>query len=129
MCNYDSFLQCETSTLAVHELTMNIHVNRFLVGTAGISWGFPVTQIYVVSTYSKLLGSKKQGLWMGLLTAGSAAARMVGPLWSTATYDHLHMYLIFAVLAGLLFFNTSLCIILFSCGFISRNMPPPITIK
>jgi len=95
---------------------------RFLSGTAFFSWGFPVTQVLVVSTFSKLLGDQKQGPWMGALTATAAAARVAAPLWSAMVYETTNMCVISSILAGLMVITFGASLILFAGGFVRKQL-------
>jgi len=54
---------------------------RFIVG-AGLIWcvGYPLSQTIIVSMFSKMLGSKPQGTWMGWIGAMGSLGRIVGPV-------------------------------------------------
>lgn len=90
---------------------------RFLVGTGFVSFGFPLSQVELIATYSKLLGTGKQGTMMGFLVAGGSAARMIGPLWSTFTYEHIGYTFVFTVVAILLGIALIISFTLKSLGF------------
>lgn len=56
---------------------------QFLVG-AGLVWsiGAPVTQTLVISTFSKILGTKPQGTWMGWIGSAASVGRIITPTLS-----------------------------------------------
>jgi len=57
------------------------NIVRFTIGTFFI-WtvGSPITQTLVLSSFSKILGSQPQGLWMGWIGAAGSVGRIVFPI-------------------------------------------------
>ncbi|CAL1526824.1 unnamed protein product [Lymnaea stagnalis] len=64
-----------------------IHIAQFLCATILISIGYPMCNMLSYTIYSKVLGPKPQGLWMGWLTASGSLARTVGPVYVSQVYD------------------------------------------
>jgi len=73
---------------------------------------FPVIQALAQSIYSKMLGPKPQGLWMGILTAVGSLARITGPIFVSYVYTDLGTYWTFGILeAGMIIGLIELCIL------------------
>lgn len=64
-----------------------IHIAQFFGATILISIGYPMCNMLSYTIYSKVLGPKPQGLWMGWLTASGSLARTVGPVYVSQVYD------------------------------------------
>ncbi|XP_076446302.1 major facilitator superfamily domain-containing protein 8-like [Babylonia areolata] len=64
-----------------------IQLWQFLLGTFFIAVGYPMCNAMTYSIYSKVLGSKPQGLWMGVITASGSLARTLGPVFVSQMYD------------------------------------------
>ncbi|KAH9488155.1 Major facilitator super domain-containing protein 8 [Bulinus truncatus] len=64
-----------------------IHIAQYFGATALISIGYPMCNLLSYTIYSKVLGPKPQGLWMGWLTASGSLARTVGPIYVSQVYD------------------------------------------
>jgi len=52
---------------------------RFVLGFGVVSVAFPIGRAIVVAMYSKIIGPNDQGVWMGILFAVGALARILGP--------------------------------------------------
>lgn len=61
----------------------SLNLVRFIFG-CGLIWciGYPLSQTIIVSMFSKMLGSKPQGTWMGWIGAMGSLGRIVGPVVS-----------------------------------------------
>jgi MFS transporter, ceroid-lipofuscinosis neuronal protein 7 len=44
------------------------------------SLGSPLSQVMILSTFSRMLGARPQGLMMGLITGAGSVGRIVSPL-------------------------------------------------
>ncbi|KAJ8298001.1 hypothetical protein KUTeg_024532, partial [Tegillarca granosa] len=64
-----------------------ITLAQFLIGTFLICIGYPTCNVMSYAIYSKLLGPKPQGVWMGLLTASGSLARTLGPIFVSQIYN------------------------------------------
>ena len=75
---------------------------QFLIGfTIGIC-AYPYCVAIIGSLYSKLLGPKPQGLYMGVLTGSGSLARVIGPIFFTRLYQEQGTYVTMSVVAGTL---------------------------
>ncbi len=59
---------------------------------------YPFCISICTSTFSKALGPRPQGLWMGLLTASGSFARVMGPIMVSYVYDAEGVYLTFGII-------------------------------
>ncbi|KAK7086631.1 Major facilitator superfamily domain-containing protein 8 [Halocaridina rubra] len=84
--------------------------------------GYPVAFSMSSSLYSKLLGPKPQGVWMGILTSTGSLSRMTGPIFVSYMYTTLGTRWTF----GLLFFVMIFTVLLISL-FFRRLVPMKIT--
>ncbi|XP_053400185.1 major facilitator superfamily domain-containing protein 8-like isoform X2 [Mercenaria mercenaria] len=60
---------------------------QYLLGTFFIAVGYSACSVISYTIFSKVLGPKPQGLWMGWLTASGSLARALGPVFVTQVYD------------------------------------------
>jgi len=56
---------------------------------------------FTQALYSKILGPKPQGIWMGILSSTSATARTVGPLWISSVYESYGTIYLYSILLGI----------------------------
>ncbi|KAK3607035.1 hypothetical protein CHS0354_011594 [Potamilus streckersoni] len=82
--------------------TPAINLAQLLGGTLLISIGYPTCNVISYTIYSKILGPKPQGLWMGWLTASGSLARTLGPVFVTLVYDAYGPRVTFATMGGII---------------------------
>ena len=75
---------------------------QFLIGFAIGICAYPYCVAIIGSLYSKLLGPKPQGLYMGVLTGSGSLARVIGPIFFTRLYQEQGTYVTMSVVAGTL---------------------------
>eukprot|EP00026_Physarum_polycephalum_P004458 Phypoly_transcript_04478.p1 GENE.Phypoly_transcript_04478~~Phypoly_transcript_04478.p1 ORF type:complete len:623 (+),score=60.64 Phypoly_transcript_04478:158-2026(+) len=77
-----------TLVLGTGLLIGHLNLPRFIVG-CGLIWciGYPLAQTIIVSMFSKMLGSKPQGTWMGWIGAMGSLGRIIGPIVSGFLMD------------------------------------------
>lgn len=82
-------------------ISNDIGDTRFVIGT-GITWaiGFPLAQTLVVSMFSKVVTSPKQGVMMGWIGAGGSLGRVIGPIISGYIYGASGFAFTFLFAAG-----------------------------
>eukprot|EP00026_Physarum_polycephalum_P007297 Phypoly_transcript_07356.p1 GENE.Phypoly_transcript_07356~~Phypoly_transcript_07356.p1 ORF type:complete len:504 (+),score=69.11 Phypoly_transcript_07356:108-1619(+) len=87
----------------------NLDLIRFIVG-CGFVWsiGYPLAQTLIISMFSKLLGGKPQGTWMGWIGAMGSAGRIVGPIVAGVLWDT------FGQSATMIFGSVFACLSLFT---------------
>ena len=75
---------------------------QFLIGFSIGICAYPYCVAIIGSLYSKLLGPKPQGLYMGVLTGSGSLARVIGPIFFTRLYQQQGTYVTMSVVAGAL---------------------------
>lgn len=70
---------------------------QYLMGYALMAFGFPITFTLLQTIYSKVLGCRPQGFWMGLIIGTGCLARVLGPVCIGFTYTHYGMYWTFGI--------------------------------
>ncbi|XP_064796886.1 major facilitator superfamily domain-containing protein 8 isoform X2 [Oncorhynchus masou masou] len=71
------------------QYTPAIHLAQFLTADVLIGAGYPACNVISYTLYSKILGSKPQGVYMGWLTASGSGARTLGPVFVSQVYTIL----------------------------------------
>ncbi|XP_077984078.1 major facilitator superfamily domain-containing protein 8-like [Glandiceps talaboti] len=69
--------------------THKIYLAQYLVGASFLAAGYPIATVMSMTIYSKILGPKPQGLFMGFLTGAGSLARTVGPIFVSQFYAKL----------------------------------------
>lgn len=82
--------------------TPRIFLWQFLLGTAFIATGYSTCSVMSYTMYSKILGPKPQGIWMGWLTAAGSLARTLGPVFVSQVYDAFGPRWSFSSLIGII---------------------------
>uniref|UniRef100_A0A2C9KCS2 Major facilitator superfamily (MFS) profile domain-containing protein n=1 Tax=Biomphalaria glabrata TaxID=6526 RepID=A0A2C9KCS2_BIOGL len=90
-----------------------IHIAQYFGATVLISIGYPMCNLLSYTIYSKVLGPKPQGLWMGWLTASGSLARTVGPIYVSQVYDLFGPQVTFGSCCGIVFLT--ICFYLIVC--------------
>lgn len=80
--------------LEVPQLPMAQLTVAFLI----VMFGYPVAQSISQGLFSKMLGPKPQGLWMGVLTSVGSLSRVAGPIFVSYVYTKLGTYWCFGIL-------------------------------
>ncbi|XP_036618654.1 major facilitator superfamily domain-containing protein 8 isoform X3 [Trichosurus vulpecula] len=78
-----------------------IHLAQFLVAAILIGMGYPACNVMSYTLYSKILGPKPQGIYMGWLTASGSGARILGPVFVSQTYTYLGPRWSFSLVCGM----------------------------
>ncbi|XP_072232496.1 major facilitator superfamily domain-containing protein 8 [Leuresthes tenuis] len=66
-----------------------IHLAQYLSSDVLIGVGYPACNVMSYTLYSKILGPKPQGVYMGWLTASGSGARTLGPVFVSHVYTIL----------------------------------------
>lgn len=61
-------------------------VTQFLLGYAFIAVGYPIGVTLIQTIFSKVLGPRPQGVWMGLMTGAGCLSRFMGPVFVSFVY-------------------------------------------
>ncbi|XP_034829506.2 major facilitator superfamily domain-containing protein 8 [Maniola hyperantus] len=59
---------------------------QFLLGYLCVSIGYPLGVTLIQTIFSKVLGPRPQGVWMGVLTGAGCVSRALGPVFVAAVY-------------------------------------------
>ncbi|XP_043917685.1 major facilitator superfamily domain-containing protein 8 [Protopterus annectens] len=78
-----------------------IHLAQYLTSDVLIGLGYPVCNVMSYTLYSKILGPKPQGVYMGWLTASGSGARTLGPVFASQVYTHLGPRWTFSIICGI----------------------------
>ncbi|KAM5158970.1 major facilitator superfamily domain-containing protein 8 isoform 1-T1 [Callospermophilus lateralis] len=66
-----------------------IHLAQFFTSAVLVGIGYPACNVISYTLYSKILGPKPQGVYMGWLTASGSGARILGPVFISHVYTYL----------------------------------------
>ncbi|XP_015334512.1 major facilitator superfamily domain-containing protein 8 isoform X3 [Marmota marmota marmota] len=66
-----------------------IHLAQFFTSAVLVGIGYPACNVMSYTLYSKILGPKPQGVYMGWLTASGSGARILGPVFISHVYTYL----------------------------------------
>ncbi|KAG5313065.1 MFSD8 protein, partial [Pseudoatta argentina] len=77
--------------------TPQITITQFLIGYAFTSVGYPIGVTLMQTIFSKILGPRPQGVWMGLMTGAGCASRVLGPIFVGFIYTRLGTYHTFGI--------------------------------
>lgn len=61
-------------------------LTQFLIGYACVSVGYSLGVTLIQTIFSKVLGPRPQGVWMGVLTGAGCLSRALGPVFVSAVY-------------------------------------------
>uniref|UniRef100_A0A673SR45 Major facilitator superfamily domain containing 8 n=1 Tax=Suricata suricatta TaxID=37032 RepID=A0A673SR45_SURSU len=81
--------------------TPMIHLAQFLTAAMLIGVGYPSCNVMSYTLYSKILGPKPQGVYMGWLTASGSAARILGPVFISQVYTSWGPRWAFSLVCGI----------------------------
>ncbi|XP_029446592.1 major facilitator superfamily domain-containing protein 8 isoform X3 [Rhinatrema bivittatum] len=79
-----------------------IYMAQYLTAGILIGLGYPMCHVMSYTLYSKILGPKPQGLYMGWLTASGSGARTLGPVFVSQIYTHLGPRWVFGLNCGII---------------------------
>ncbi|XP_027021140.1 major facilitator superfamily domain-containing protein 8 [Tachysurus fulvidraco] len=82
------------------QFTPVIHLAQYLTSDLLIGVGYPACNVMSYTLYSKILGPKPQGVYMGWLTASGSAARTLGPVFVSHVYTMLGPRWTFSLICG-----------------------------
>ncbi|KAK7871617.1 hypothetical protein R5R35_001804 [Gryllus longicercus] len=64
-------------------------ISQFLLGYALTAVGYPIGVTLIQTIFSKILGPRPQGVWMGLMTGSGCLSRVMGPVFVSSIYTRL----------------------------------------
>ncbi|XP_064212479.1 major facilitator superfamily domain-containing protein 8 [Tribolium castaneum] len=91
-------------------------LTQFIIGYFLTAFGYPIGVTLIQTIFSKLLGPRPQGVWMGLMTGSGCLSRVMGPVFVTYIYEEFGTIWTFGLttvmmvicLFWLLYFNKTL---------------------
>ncbi|KAK3777044.1 hypothetical protein RRG08_008896 [Elysia crispata] len=95
-----------------------LHLAQYAVGTLLYGIGYPLCHVLTFAIFSKVLGSKPQGLWMGIFAASGSLAGIAGPVLISHVYDKWGPRVAFTGCTAFL-----MVVILYSFAVIHRLIP------
>ncbi|XP_048364897.1 major facilitator superfamily domain-containing protein 8 isoform X2 [Sphaerodactylus townsendi] len=78
-----------------------IYLGQYITADILIGLGYPVCNVMSYTLYSKILGPRPQGIYMGWLTACGSGARILGPVFVSQLYTHLGPRWAFSLICGI----------------------------
>ncbi|KAK9693120.1 Major Facilitator Superfamily [Popillia japonica] len=66
--------------------TRRMTLFQFILGYALTAIGYPIGVTLIQTIFSKILGPRPQGVWMGLMTGSGCFSRVLGPVFVTYIY-------------------------------------------
>uniref|UniRef100_UPI00398EB02E major facilitator superfamily domain-containing protein 8 isoform X1 n=2 Tax=Pristiophorus japonicus TaxID=55135 RepID=UPI00398EB02E len=85
-----------------------IHLTQYILSAALIGVGYPICNVISYTLYSKILGPKPQGVYMGWLTASGSGARTLGPVFVSQVYTRYGPRWTFGPICGIVMAATIL---------------------
>uniref|UniRef100_A0A8C9T445 Major facilitator superfamily domain containing 8 n=1 Tax=Scleropages formosus TaxID=113540 RepID=A0A8C9T445_SCLFO len=95
------------------QYTPVIYMAQYFVSDIFIGVGYPACNVMSYTLYSKVIGPKPQGVYMGWLTASGSGARTLGPVFVSQVYTNLGTRWTTSLLCGVLF----AAIVLLACMY------------
>uniref|UniRef100_A0A7N6AMR0 Major facilitator superfamily (MFS) profile domain-containing protein n=1 Tax=Anabas testudineus TaxID=64144 RepID=A0A7N6AMR0_ANATE len=83
------------------QYTPVIHLAQYISSDILIGVGYPACNVMSYTLYSKILGPKPQGVYMGWLTASGSGARTLGPIFVSHVYTILGPRWAFSLICGM----------------------------
>lgn len=105
LCNYTEVVGCPSSQHWCLT-TSSILVWQFVLGTVLINLSFPLGLTMLHTLFSKILGVRPQGVWMGYMSGLGSFARVTGPVFMTRVYTKFGPNWTFGATAVMLFCST-----------------------
>ncbi|KAL4660964.1 major facilitator superfamily domain-containing protein 8 isoform X1 [Arapaima gigas] len=85
------------------QFTPAIHIAQYLLSDILIGVGYPACNVMSYTLYSKIIGPKPQGVYMGWLTASGSGARTLGPVFVSHVYTNLGTRWTFGLICAIVF--------------------------
>ncbi|KAF5303506.1 hypothetical protein FQR65_LT08205 [Abscondita terminalis] len=77
---------------------------QFVIGYLIGALGYPVGTTLILSIFSKILGSRPQGVWMGLMMGSGSLSRALGPVFVTYVYTKFGTIWTFSITIAMMIF-------------------------
>ncbi|CRL08149.1 CLUMA_CG020833, isoform A [Clunio marinus] len=98
----EHILGCPVSTQPWCSTTPVLGFPEFIIGYILSSIGYPIGVTLIQTIFSKILGSRPQGVWMGLFTAGGCVSRIMGPVAVGSIYTRYGTSWTFGITCGMM---------------------------
>uniref|UniRef100_A0AAG5DWD9 Major facilitator superfamily (MFS) profile domain-containing protein n=1 Tax=Anopheles atroparvus TaxID=41427 RepID=A0AAG5DWD9_ANOAO len=72
--------------------TRGMTIFQFLLGYAFTAVGYPIGVTLITTIFSKVLGPRPQGTWMGVMTGSGCLSRALGPVFLSTVYTKYGLY-------------------------------------
>ncbi|XP_055596935.1 major facilitator superfamily domain-containing protein 8-like [Uranotaenia lowii] len=72
--------------------TNGMTISQFLIGYTFTAIGYPIGVTLITTIFSKILGPRPQGTWMGIMTGSGCMSRALGPVFLSTIYTKLGLY-------------------------------------
>uniref|UniRef100_A0A6P4EI48 Major facilitator superfamily domain-containing protein 8 isoform X1 n=1 Tax=Drosophila rhopaloa TaxID=1041015 RepID=A0A6P4EI48_DRORH len=95
--NDSIFLGCPVTTQPWCAELPALTLTQFIIGFALTSVGYPIGVTLIQTIFSKVLGPRPQGVWMGWMTGSGCLSRVLGPVFVGSIYTRLGTYWTFGV--------------------------------
>ncbi|KAF4522922.1 hypothetical protein B566_EDAN012081, partial [Ephemera danica] len=80
---------CPVSSQPWCAYTPAMTIEQLILGYALTSVGYPIAVTLIQTIFSKLLGPRPQGVWMGIMTGSGCFSRVLGPVFVSFVYARL----------------------------------------
>lgn len=77
------------------QTTPALTMTQFLLGYVVTSIGYPIGVTLIQTIFSKILGPRPQGVWMGMITGAGCLSRIMGPVCVGFVYSRFGTYATF----------------------------------
>lgn len=103
--------------------TPQLTITQFIIGYSFTSIGYPIGVTLIQTIFSKILGPRPQGVWMGLMTGAGCASRVLGPVFVSVIYTRFGTYHTFGV-TGLMLIASMVWL-----QIVNKRLIPPIIVN
>lgn len=97
-------------------------LGQFVAGYAVTSVGYPIGVTLIQTIFSKILGPRPQGTWMGIMTGAGSLSRVFGPVFVGTIYTRLGTNWTFGVTSAMMVVS-----MLWLLVYNAQLLPPTIT--
>uniref|UniRef100_A0A182FB33 Major facilitator superfamily (MFS) profile domain-containing protein n=1 Tax=Anopheles albimanus TaxID=7167 RepID=A0A182FB33_ANOAL len=91
--------------------TQGMTIFQFLLGYAFTAIGYPIGVTLITTIFSKVLGPRPQGTWMGMMTGSGCMSRALGPVFLSTIYTKYGLYWTFGSTAVMMAATISSCFV------------------
>ncbi|KZC09574.1 Major facilitator superfamily domain-containing protein 8, partial [Dufourea novaeangliae] len=102
--------------------TPRLTVTQFLIGFAFTTTGYPLGVTLIQTIFSKVLGPRPQGIWMGFMTGAGCASRVLGPVCVSVIYTRYGTYHTFGITGVMLILS------MIWLQIVNKRLIPPKTV-